>query len=161
MRYATRPAVRMYSTNMREINAAQRSYRPKGYEASAGFRRARQQYVVSNFVLGSAIAAFVVGVFTYTIYKVDQDDFSDIESVRVDPAAVFGEKKLSPEIVTEAKEELKEELKKDVRVAESRISRAWNKTLSVVGLGPKQVTQETPVMMEKSPLGVQTNKHAI
>ena len=70
-RAALRPAtMRMYSTNAQEINAAQKSYRPKGYEMSEGFRRARQQYAVSNFIIASAIASFVAGVYAYTILKV-------------------------------------------------------------------------------------------
>ena len=61
---------RAYGTSIKEMNAAQRSYRPKGYGMSEGFLRARKPYVVKNFLLSSAIMAFIVGVFTYTIFKV-------------------------------------------------------------------------------------------
>ena len=70
-RVAVRPAsARVFSTNARDINMAQKSYRPKGYEVSDGFRRARQQYAVRNFVLFSALSAFAIGVFAYTILNV-------------------------------------------------------------------------------------------
>lgn len=61
---------RAYGTSVKEVNAAQGSYRPKGYGMSEGFLRARKPYVVKNILLSSAIMAFIVSVFTYTIFKV-------------------------------------------------------------------------------------------
>ncbi|PWN89270.1 hypothetical protein FA10DRAFT_231820 [Acaromyces ingoldii] len=58
------------------------SYHPGGYGVSEGLKRARRPFAVRNAVTGSAIMAFAVGVYWYSISKVKQDDFSDLADVR-------------------------------------------------------------------------------
>ena len=86
--------------------------------------------------------------------QVDQDDFSDIESVRVNSEDVFGENKMQAELETEAKAEVNE-----LRTAESLATRAWNSALRLVGIGRKDAPKEEPQATGGGAL--QTNKHAI
>ncbi|PWN50416.1 hypothetical protein IE53DRAFT_410919 [Violaceomyces palustris] len=58
------------------------TYHPKGYGVSEGLKRARRPYLVRNLITGTAIMSFAVGVYFYSISKVKQDDFSDLEDVR-------------------------------------------------------------------------------
>ncbi|WFD03349.1 hypothetical protein MOBT1_002038 [Malassezia obtusa] len=77
---------------MREINQAQSTYHPSGFGNSAGYKRARKPYFVGNMLTFAALCAFVTGVYSYsimmvcfTLTQVEQDDFSDIENIRVMP----------------------------------------------------------------------------
>ncbi|WFD44513.1 hypothetical protein MPSI1_003181 [Malassezia psittaci] len=70
---------------MREINQAQKTYHPRGFGNSTGYKRARKPYFVGNMLTFLALCAFVGSVYAYSIVSVEQDDFSDIESIRVLP----------------------------------------------------------------------------
>ncbi|KIJ37343.1 hypothetical protein M422DRAFT_33702 [Sphaerobolus stellatus SS14] len=60
--------------------SSQRStYRPNGYGMSPGLIRARRKFFLSNVLTGSAVAAFAVGVWAYSISAVKQDTFDDID----------------------------------------------------------------------------------
>ncbi|KAF8743072.1 hypothetical protein RHS02_03184, partial [Rhizoctonia solani] len=65
------------STSKASANA---SYRPQGYGMSPALKRARQPFAVRNALTGSAIAAFAVGVWAYSISAVKQDNFDDIDA---------------------------------------------------------------------------------
>jgi len=54
------------------------SYYDKNYLQTAALIRARQPYLVRNIVTGTAIFAFAIGVYAFTIKAVAQDDFSDV-----------------------------------------------------------------------------------
>ncbi|MCJ1297616.1 hypothetical protein MMC08_000403 [Hypocenomyce scalaris] len=54
------------------------SYYDKHYRQTAALIRARQPFLVRNIVTGSAIFAFAIGVYAFTINAVAQDDFSDV-----------------------------------------------------------------------------------
>ncbi|TRM67850.1 hypothetical protein BD626DRAFT_480006 [Schizophyllum amplum] len=55
------------------------SYRPKPGMMSPGLRRARAPYLVKNLLVGTALAAFVMGVYSYSLYAVRQDQFDDLD----------------------------------------------------------------------------------
>ncbi|KAL6720740.1 hypothetical protein ACLMJK_002665 [Lecanora helva] len=54
------------------------SYYDKHYRPTAALIRARQPYLVRNIFTGLGICAFTIGVYTFTINAVAQDDFSDV-----------------------------------------------------------------------------------
>lgn len=102
-------------------------------------------------------------------YQVDQDDFSDIESVRVEPSLVMGDKTLHSEqevkaqaqagAEAEAKAETEAEAK-DPRASEGIVSRTWNSTIRLFGFGRKDDSQRKDTASPKeAPLVL--NKHAI
>ncbi|KAI0032948.1 hypothetical protein K488DRAFT_48827 [Vararia minispora EC-137] len=55
---------------------------------SPGLLRAREQYRVKNAITGVLVAAFVVGVYWYSILAVKQDTFDDIDE---EARAMFAE----------------------------------------------------------------------
>ncbi|KAI9647351.1 hypothetical protein NHQ30_003736 [Ciborinia camelliae] len=55
------------------------SYYDKNYKQSAALIRARRPYLVKNALTGACIFAFAIGVFTFTIRAVSQDDFEDVK----------------------------------------------------------------------------------
>ncbi|KAI0889248.1 uncharacterized protein GGS22DRAFT_184824 [Annulohypoxylon maeteangense] len=66
------------------------SYYDRRQRQSPALIRARRPYLFKNAVLGSAVAAFAVGVYVYTISVVGQDEFED---VKVPSAPLQPEKK--------------------------------------------------------------------
>lgn len=46
---------------------------------SPGLVRARRQFFVPNLITGTAIAAFAIGVWAYSISAVKQDTFDDVD----------------------------------------------------------------------------------
>ncbi|GAA5822932.1 hypothetical protein JCM11251_004428 [Rhodosporidiobolus azoricus] len=64
------------STSMR---AAKATYHPGGYGVSEGLKRARKPFFTRNLITGSAISAFAIWVYWYSIRAVAQDDFSDLD----------------------------------------------------------------------------------
>ncbi|CBX95554.1 hypothetical protein LEMA_P027060.1 [Plenodomus lingam JN3] len=46
--------------------------------ASPALLRARAPYLVKNTITGFAIATLVVGIYTYTIKAISQDEFEDV-----------------------------------------------------------------------------------
>ncbi|KAJ8132541.1 hypothetical protein O1611_g1088 [Lasiodiplodia mahajangana] len=52
---------------------------PADYRQSPALIRARKPYLVKNAVVGSAVAAFAIGVYIYTIRAIGQDDFEDVK----------------------------------------------------------------------------------
>ncbi|CEH14295.1 hypothetical protein CBOM_02154 [Ceraceosorus bombacis] len=56
------------------------TYHPGGYGVSEGLRRARRPYAVKNALTGSAIMAFAVGAYYYSIRQVKPDDTSSASS---------------------------------------------------------------------------------
>ncbi|CAE6428899.1 unnamed protein product [Rhizoctonia solani] len=60
--------------------AASASYRPNGYGMSPALKKARQPFVIRNAITGTAIAAFAVGVWAYSMSAVKQDNFDDIDA---------------------------------------------------------------------------------
>ncbi|KAL7420340.1 hypothetical protein Q5752_005310 [Cryptotrichosporon argae] len=58
--------------------AVSNSYHPHGFDSSASLQRARRPYYVRNIATGTAILAFILGVYGYSIAAVKQDDFSDV-----------------------------------------------------------------------------------
>ncbi|VDB97088.1 unnamed protein product [Peniophora sp. CBMAI 1063] len=70
---------------------AQKSYRNRSgarMGMSPGLLRARQQYTVKNALTGTAIAAFIVGVYFYSIQAVKQETFEDVDE---EARAMFAE----------------------------------------------------------------------
>ncbi|MCJ1363455.1 hypothetical protein MMC16_002562 [Acarospora aff. strigata] len=55
------------------------SYYDKQYRQTAALIRARRPYLVRNIVTGTAIFAFAISVYAFTIRAVAQDDFSDVQ----------------------------------------------------------------------------------
>ncbi|MCJ1481639.1 hypothetical protein MMC06_001798 [Schaereria dolodes] len=55
------------------------SYYDKNYKQTAALIRARQPFLIRNILTGSAMFAFTVGVYAFTINAVAQDDFSDVQ----------------------------------------------------------------------------------
>ncbi|KAI5865161.1 hypothetical protein GGS23DRAFT_594708 [Durotheca rogersii] len=55
------------------------SYYDKGYRQSPALIRARRPYFFKNVVVGTAVAAFAVGVYIYTINAIGQDEFEDVK----------------------------------------------------------------------------------
>jgi cytochrome c oxidase assembly factor 3 len=54
------------------------SYYTPEYTQSAALIRARRPYILKNAIMGVAIMTFAIGVFTFTLKAVGQDDFSDV-----------------------------------------------------------------------------------
>ncbi|KAI9728265.1 MAG: hypothetical protein M1834_007758 [Cirrosporium novae-zelandiae] len=54
------------------------SYYNKDYRPSAALIRARRPYLIKNIVTGTAIFAFTLGVYAWTIHAVSQDEFEDV-----------------------------------------------------------------------------------
>lgn len=71
VRADNRPYVREFD-DMKDIYAAQASYRPRGYGMSEGFRRARQPYLVRNLLLIALMSGMVTGVYFYSIIAVSK-----------------------------------------------------------------------------------------
>lgn len=65
---------------------------------SPGLLRAREQYTVKNALTGTAIAAFIVGVYFYSIQAVKQETFEDVDE---EARAMFAENR---RVAGEAKE---------------------------------------------------------
>ncbi|KAH8674743.1 hypothetical protein BGZ60DRAFT_404722 [Tricladium varicosporioides] len=55
------------------------SYYDKHYKQSAALIRARRPYLVKNTLTGLGIFAFCMGVYTFTIRAVSQDEFEDVQ----------------------------------------------------------------------------------
>ncbi|KAI0995737.1 hypothetical protein K3495_g12444 [Podosphaera aphanis] len=55
------------------------SYYDKNYRQSAALIRARRPYIVKNALSGLALFAFTMGVYSWTIKAVSQDEFEDVE----------------------------------------------------------------------------------
>ncbi|KAL1957993.1 hypothetical protein VTO42DRAFT_5205 [Malbranchea cinnamomea] len=55
------------------------TYYDKDYRAGAALLRARRPYLIKNAVTGIGLFAFCIGVYSYTIKAVGQDDFSDVK----------------------------------------------------------------------------------
>ncbi|KAI2635129.1 hypothetical protein GGS21DRAFT_490344 [Xylaria nigripes] len=55
------------------------SYYDRQFRQSPALIRARKPYIFKNAVVGTAVAAFAVGVYIYTIKTIGQDDFSDVK----------------------------------------------------------------------------------
>ncbi|KAI5925412.1 hypothetical protein F4810DRAFT_78109 [Camillea tinctor] len=55
------------------------SYYDKQYRQSAALIRARRPYLFKNAAVGSAVAAFTLGVYIYTIRAIGQDEFEDVK----------------------------------------------------------------------------------
>ncbi|KAJ4479095.1 hypothetical protein J3R30DRAFT_3474143 [Lentinula aciculospora] len=58
---------------------AAKTWRPKSGSMSPGLRRARAPFLVRNTITGIILGAFAIGVYTYSIRAVRQDDFGDID----------------------------------------------------------------------------------
>ncbi|KAJ3768167.1 hypothetical protein FB446DRAFT_752556 [Lentinula raphanica] len=58
---------------------AARTWRPKSGAMSPGLRRARAPFLVRNAITGILLGSFAIGVYTYSIRAVRQDDFGDID----------------------------------------------------------------------------------
>lgn len=58
---------------------AAKTWRPKSGSMSPGLRRARAPFLVKNAITGVLLGVFAVGVYTYSIRAVRQDDFADID----------------------------------------------------------------------------------
>ncbi|CAD0111782.1 unnamed protein product [Aureobasidium uvarum] len=56
----------------------QSSYYDKYNRPTAALYRARQPYIVKNALTGLAIFGFAIGVYSFTIRAVAQDDFEDV-----------------------------------------------------------------------------------
>ncbi|KAJ3797554.1 hypothetical protein GGU11DRAFT_724908 [Lentinula aff. detonsa] len=58
---------------------AAKTWRPKSGSMSPGLKRARAPFLVRNVITGIILGTFAVGVYTYSIRAVRQDDFGDID----------------------------------------------------------------------------------
>ncbi|KAI9798867.1 MAG: hypothetical protein M1833_004370 [Piccolia ochrophora] len=56
----------------------QSSYYDKHYRQTAALIRARQPYLIRNILTGTAIFGFAIGVYSFTIHAVKQDEFEDV-----------------------------------------------------------------------------------
>ncbi|MCJ1267431.1 hypothetical protein MMC22_007316 [Lobaria immixta] len=54
------------------------SYYDSDYRQSAALLRARKPYLIPNIIGGVTVVAFTLGVYTWTIHAISQDDFSDV-----------------------------------------------------------------------------------
>ncbi|KAK3328944.1 hypothetical protein B0H66DRAFT_596551 [Apodospora peruviana] len=57
----------------------QATYYDRSHAQSASLIRARRPFLVKNMIVGACCAAFVVGVYTYTVNVVGQDEFEDVK----------------------------------------------------------------------------------
>ncbi|KAE8442675.1 hypothetical protein EG329_002973 [Mollisiaceae sp. DMI_Dod_QoI] len=55
------------------------SYYDKHYKQSAALIRARRPYLVRNSLTGLGLFAFCIGVYSWTITAVSQDEFEDVK----------------------------------------------------------------------------------
>ncbi|KAI0915104.1 hypothetical protein F4824DRAFT_272031 [Ustulina deusta] len=55
------------------------SYYNRQSRQSPALIRARKPYLIKNAVVGSAITAFAIGVYIYTIRAIGQDEFEDVK----------------------------------------------------------------------------------
>ncbi|KAF2109506.1 hypothetical protein BDV96DRAFT_585703 [Lophiotrema nucula] len=56
----------------------QSTYYNERMQASPALLRARAPYLVKNTITGAAIVALVIGIYTYTIKVISQDEFEDV-----------------------------------------------------------------------------------
>ncbi|CAG8975539.1 hypothetical protein HYALB_00005607 [Hymenoscyphus albidus] len=63
------------------------SYYDTHYKQSAALIRARRPYLIKNTLTGLGLMGFCLGVYTFTIRAVSQDEFED---VKVPPAPQAG-----------------------------------------------------------------------
>ncbi|KAF2132688.1 hypothetical protein P153DRAFT_420640 [Dothidotthia symphoricarpi CBS 119687] len=56
----------------------QSTYYDARMRASPALLRARAPYLVKNTITGFAICTLVIGIYTYTIRAVSQDEFDDV-----------------------------------------------------------------------------------
>ncbi|KAJ9297644.1 hypothetical protein DTO271G3_4419 [Paecilomyces variotii] len=54
------------------------TYYGKDYRAGAALLRARRPYLFRNTLTGIGLFSFCIGVYTFTIRAVGQEDFSDV-----------------------------------------------------------------------------------
>ncbi|KAK2810251.1 hypothetical protein FQN50_003221 [Emmonsiellopsis sp. PD_5] len=69
----------MNLANKYATNSFKSSYYDKDYRAGAALLRARRPYVIKNAITGLALFGFCIGVYSFTINAVGQDDFSDVK----------------------------------------------------------------------------------
>ncbi|KAI0597767.1 hypothetical protein F4775DRAFT_593001 [Biscogniauxia sp. FL1348] len=55
------------------------SYYDRQFRQTPALIRARRPYLFKNAVVGSAVAAFTIGVYIYTIRAIGQDEFEDVK----------------------------------------------------------------------------------
>ncbi|KAL2263441.1 hypothetical protein VTK26DRAFT_6739 [Humicola hyalothermophila] len=55
------------------------TYYDRRFRQSPALIRARRPYLVKNAVTGLALSAFVIGIYSYTLHVVGQDDFEDVK----------------------------------------------------------------------------------
>ncbi|PLB44739.1 hypothetical protein P170DRAFT_439990 [Aspergillus steynii IBT 23096] len=55
------------------------TYYNKDARPGAALLRARRPYLFKNAATGLALVAFTIGVYSYTIHAVGQDEFSDVK----------------------------------------------------------------------------------
>ncbi|KAJ5902379.1 hypothetical protein N7495_002907 [Penicillium taxi] len=55
------------------------TYYGKDYRAGAALLRARRPYLFKNAITGTILVAFSLGVFSYTIKAVGQEEFSEVK----------------------------------------------------------------------------------
>jgi len=55
------------------------SYYDRNYKQSAALIRARRPYLIRNSLTGLGLFAFCMGVYSFTISAVSQDDFEDVK----------------------------------------------------------------------------------
>ncbi|EAT88285.1 cytochrome c oxidase assembly factor 3 [Parastagonospora nodorum] len=56
----------------------QSTYYDERMRASPALLRARAPYLVKNTITGFAICSLVIGIYTYTINAISQDEFEDV-----------------------------------------------------------------------------------
>ncbi|KAI9633168.1 putative mitochondrion protein [Dioszegia hungarica] len=87
------------------------SYHPQGQGGgpSPSLQRARKPFRFGNAIIGTTIALFAAGVYTYSISSVKQDDFSDVEDLLPPLAERSGLRSIEDEAraATAAKEQSK------------------------------------------------------
>ncbi|KAK3394613.1 hypothetical protein B0H63DRAFT_461415 [Podospora didyma] len=55
------------------------SYYDRQLRQSPALIRARRPYLVKNAIFGTALTAFTLGVYVYTLNAVGQDEFEDVK----------------------------------------------------------------------------------
>ncbi|KAL8795546.1 MAG: hypothetical protein Q9195_001967 [Heterodermia aff. obscurata] len=55
------------------------TYYDEHLRQTAALIRARQPYLIKNIITGACVFGFVIGVYSFTIHAVAQDDFSDVQ----------------------------------------------------------------------------------
>ncbi|CAI9625411.1 hypothetical protein GT037_010624 [Alternaria burnsii] len=56
----------------------QSTYYDDRMRASPALLRARAPYLIKNTITGAAICTLVIGIYTYTINAISQDEFEDV-----------------------------------------------------------------------------------